>query len=116
MGIFLTPERYAERLEQAREAARAVGRDPAVLVASIYIWAAPGRDPEEAVKVVSGMYGMDFSPFLRYLLVGDEEKCLERLAEFARAGCEEVALAIADPDPGEGMRMASRLLEGARGL
>lgn len=97
MGLFMTPERYAESLAQVRSHAAAFDRDPEGIVPSLYIWTALADTNEEARErasaLMSAFYNLPFEKLERYAIAGDAATCIARFKEFADAGVEHFAVA-----------------------
>ena len=87
MPLWVSPERFAEGLDQLRNAA--AGRD---LSAAVVLPALVGGTTEEARRYLSQRYGSEFSTHAieRYCLVGSPAQCAERTAEYVGAGAEHI--------------------------
>ena len=103
MGIFLTPERYAERIAALATEAERQGRNPGDLEASLYVWTCVAPSDAEArsqAEALLGLfYNVPFEKLERYAVVGSPERCAERLSEYAAAGCRHFAVAPILPAP-----------------
>ncbi len=97
MGIFLTPERYAERLAKLRAIAGENGRGEAGITPSLYVWtciAETNRQARErAAAMLGAFYNLPFEKLERFAIVGDPATCAERFSEFRDAGVEDFAVA-----------------------
>jgi len=98
MPYMVTPAMVRSGLDRIAELAAEEGRAPAT--GTLFVWAAVDADGDRARRVgvekVSAMYAQDFSPLAdRYLLLGDPDTAVARLAEFAEAGVDRVLLAVA---------------------
>lgn len=97
MGIFLTPERYAERAARLRAEAERRGRDPSGIAASLYVWTCiadtTAAARELAAPLLSAFYHLPFEKLERYAVVGSAEDCAGRFREFSDAGVEHFAVA-----------------------
>ena len=96
MGIFLTPEMYAERLVQLRAHCEKVGRDPAEVFPSLYVWTCIAETMEKATEVahlLSAFYNTPFEKLERFAVIGDPEACVRRFREYADAGARHFAVA-----------------------
>ena len=96
MGIFLTPEMYAERVVQLRAHCEKVDRDPSEVFPSLYVWTCIAETMEKAREVaqlLSAFYNTPFEKLERYAVIGDEESCAERFQAFADAGARHFAVA-----------------------
>jgi alkanesulfonate monooxygenase SsuD/methylene tetrahydromethanopterin reductase-like flavin-dependent oxidoreductase (luciferase family) len=102
MPYMVSPDSFARSLVQAREFAGQAGRRPDALAGAVFLWgnvdADPARARREAVATVSRAYAQDFEPLAdRYLLHGDPDTVLARLAEYAAAGAGTVIFSAACP-------------------
>ena len=102
MPYLLTPEAYAESLDEARRFADAAGRPAGAVSGALFIWGSVDRDPRlartEATEVVSRVYRQDFEPLAdRYLLHGDPKLAAARLRQYADAGAGTVLFSPACP-------------------
>ncbi|MEO7818389.1 MAG: LLM class flavin-dependent oxidoreductase [Actinomycetota bacterium] len=121
MGIFLTPERYRERLSRMREAAASNGRDPKEITASLYAWTCiadtTAEAREKAGSMLGAFYNLPFSKLERFAIVGDAATCASRFEEFAEAGVENFAVAAitADASTDQLDRLTTSVLPKVRG-
>ena len=103
MGIFLTPDRYAERIAALKAETERAGRNPDELETSLYVWTCVAPSDEEArsqAEALLGLfYNVPFEKLERYAVVGAPERCAEKLAEYAAAGCRHFAVAPILPAP-----------------
>ena len=88
-----TPEQLASSLADVRDAAEAVGRDPAQVRGAVFCWGTVDADADvarrEVIEDVSAVYQQDFSRLAdRYLLHGDPDRVVGRAREYADAGAE----------------------------
>jgi alkanesulfonate monooxygenase SsuD/methylene tetrahydromethanopterin reductase-like flavin-dependent oxidoreductase (luciferase family) len=95
MPYMVSPGSFGRSLAQVREFAVEAGRPAAAVGGALFIWgsvdADAGRARREAVEFVSRVYRQDFSPLAgRYLLHGDPDTVVARLAEYHAAGAETV--------------------------
>ena len=102
MPYMVSPDSFSRSLAQAREFAGQAGRRPDALAGAVFLWGNVDADPvrarREAVATVSRAYAQDFEPLAdRYLLHGDPDMVLARLAEYAAAGAETVIFSAACP-------------------
>lgn len=111
MGLFLTPERYAERLRQLREELESQARSS--VPSSLYVWTSIADTTEEARRIaeeaLGGFYNVPFERLERYAVVGSPEECARRFREYAEAGVEHFAIAPISPSPSS--RFVERLAE-----
>jgi probable F420-dependent oxidoreductase len=102
MPYMVSPESFARSLARARAFAAEAQRPPGSLAGALFIWGCvdpdPGRARREAVAGVSRLYSQDFGPLAdRYLLHGDPDLVVARLAEFRAAGADTVIFGAACP-------------------
>jgi alkanesulfonate monooxygenase SsuD/methylene tetrahydromethanopterin reductase-like flavin-dependent oxidoreductase (luciferase family) len=95
MPYMVSPESFARSLAQARVFAAQAQRPETSLAGALFIWGSVDADPararREAVASVSRMYDQDFEPLAdRYLLHGDPDTVVARLAEYHSAGADTV--------------------------
>jgi alkanesulfonate monooxygenase SsuD/methylene tetrahydromethanopterin reductase-like flavin-dependent oxidoreductase (luciferase family) len=95
MPYMVSPESFARTLAQARVFAAQAHRPETSLTGAVFIWGSVDADPararREAVETVSGVYHQDFEPLAdRYLLHGDPDMVVARLAEYQAAGADTV--------------------------
>lgn len=87
MGIFLTPERYAEQLSK-------LGPN---IYPSLYVWTCIADDTHTARAQASSMlgafYNIPFEKLEKFAIVGSPEDCARRFREFADAGVKHFAVA-----------------------
>ena len=93
MPYMVSPGSFGRSLTQVREFAAAAGRPPGPVRGALFIWGSVdpdgGRARAEAVRFVSQIYQQDFEPLAdRYLLHGDPDTVLARLAEYQAAGAD----------------------------
>jgi alkanesulfonate monooxygenase SsuD/methylene tetrahydromethanopterin reductase-like flavin-dependent oxidoreductase (luciferase family) len=102
MPYMVSPESFARGLASARAFAAEAGRPATALAGALFIWGCVDPDPARArrtaVDFVSRLYDQDFGPLAdRYLLHGDPDMVVARLAEFHAAGADTVIFAPACP-------------------
>jgi alkanesulfonate monooxygenase SsuD/methylene tetrahydromethanopterin reductase-like flavin-dependent oxidoreductase (luciferase family) len=100
MPYMVSPASFARSLSQARAFAVQAQRPATSLAGALFVWgcvdADPGRARRAAVESVSRIYNQDFGPLAdRYLLHGDPDMVVARLAEFHAAGADAVIFAAA---------------------
>lgn len=120
MGIFLTPERYQERLARLREAATANGRDPSEITPSLYVWtciADTTAQAREGASMLGAFYNLSFEKLEKFAIVGDPSTCAGRFAEFAEAGVQNFAVApiARDASTDQLLRLTQTVLPKVRG-
>lgn len=97
MGIFLTPEQYADRMTLLSELCEREGRDPSEVFPSLYVWTCIAETTEEAKRQASlllgNFYNTPFEKLERYAVIGDPDECARRFREFADAGVKHLAVA-----------------------
>jgi probable F420-dependent oxidoreductase len=102
MPYMVSPQSFARSLAEARTFAEQAGRPAASLTGALFIWGSVDDDAErarrEAVAFVSRVYNQDFGPLAdRYLLHGDPDAVVARLAGYHAAGAETVIFCPACP-------------------
>jgi len=102
MPYMVSPQSFARTLAGARTFAEQAGRPAGSLTGALFIWGSVDDDAErarrEAVAFVSRVYNQDFAPLAdRYLLHGDPDAVVARLAEYHAAGAETVIFCPACP-------------------
>jgi probable F420-dependent oxidoreductase len=99
LGAFVSPRRYAERLEQLRAQADAAGRAAGEIVPAFHTYVRVGRTREEAWReagpFLGAVYGLDPQAVERYCMCGTVEEVAAQLAPYAEAGVEHVVLRVA---------------------
>ena len=95
MPYMVSPESLGRSLAQVQELAGQAGRPAGAVGGALFIWgcvdADAGRARREAVEFVSRVYRQDFTSLAdRYLLHGDPDRVVARLAEYHAAGAETV--------------------------
>jgi alkanesulfonate monooxygenase SsuD/methylene tetrahydromethanopterin reductase-like flavin-dependent oxidoreductase (luciferase family) len=102
VSYVVTPERYRQSLEKIETAAHAAGRTLDDFARAHLTFVTVGPDYETArdawVGRLSRRYNMDFAPLAkRYGVIGTPAQCIERIEQFAEAGCDYFLLnAIGD--------------------
>jgi probable F420-dependent oxidoreductase len=101
-GIFVTPERYAERCQQMSDAASKEGRDPELLRKGLFVWTSIAETTKEArdfaEQLMGGFYNLPFDKLERYVVYGDPEEVARRYAAYQDSGCQDIAAAAISPD------------------
>ena len=100
MPYMVSPESFTRSLAGVRDFARQAQRPKTSLAGALFIWgcvdADPARARREAVESVSRIYRQDFEPLAdRYLLHGDPDMVVARLAEYHAAGVDTVIFSAA---------------------
>jgi probable F420-dependent oxidoreductase len=95
MPYMVSPGSFGRSLAGVRGFAAEAGRPDGAVGGALFIWTSVGRDAarsrQEAVSFVSQLYAQDFEPLAdRYLLHGDPDTVLARLAEYQAAGADTV--------------------------
>ncbi|WP_024792970.1 LLM class F420-dependent oxidoreductase [Tomitella biformata] len=103
LPYMYSPEQLADSLAQVRTEAEKAGRDPAAVRGAIFCWGGVGEDAAESrrevVEGVGGTYQQDFERIAdRYLLHGNPDQVLARLAEYRDAGAETVVFSPVGED------------------
>jgi probable F420-dependent oxidoreductase len=121
---------YAAKVARAREICEREGRDPASLRLSVGLYTLVGENPDDLVSRWHAMQrwmpggaldGELLDAFMLDTLTGTPEQVLERVAEFAAFGVEEIIvspgpLPFAVPDPAMLEVFAAVVLPAARAL
>jgi alkanesulfonate monooxygenase SsuD/methylene tetrahydromethanopterin reductase-like flavin-dependent oxidoreductase (luciferase family) len=121
---------YAAKVARAREICEREGRDPATLRLSVGLYTLVGENPDDLVSRWHAMQrwmpggaldGALLDAFMLDTLTGTPEQVLERVAEFAALGVEEIIvspgpLPFAVPDPAMLEVFAAVVLPAARAL
>jgi probable F420-dependent oxidoreductase len=102
MPYMVSPDSLARTLNEARAFAHQAKRPETALTGALFIWGSVDPDPararREAVASVSRTYSQDFGPLAdRYLLCGNPEMIVSRLAEYHAAGADTVIFSAACP-------------------
>ncbi len=91
LGIWSTPEKYAERLATVEAEADGAGRTGVAWQHGLQPWVGFGDDPERARehvgRAMEGLYRIPFERFERYTPYGTPEQVAEYLRPFVAAGC-----------------------------
>jgi probable F420-dependent oxidoreductase len=95
MPYMLSPGSFARSLTAVQQFAAEAGRPDGAVAGALFIWGSVDPDGararSETVAFVSQLYQQDFEPLAdRYLLHGDPETVLARLAEYRAAGADTV--------------------------
>jgi probable F420-dependent oxidoreductase len=95
MPYMVSPGSFGRSLAGVREFAAEAGRPGTEVAGALFIWGSVDRDGararDEAVRFVSRVYQQDFEPLAdRYLLHGDPDTVLARLADYQAAGADTV--------------------------
>lgn len=104
IGLFLTPDRFEKQSMLLSAEAERLGRDPAQIPRSHFVWTCIADTTAEARSIAENLFGpfynLPFERLEKYAIAGSPEACAERFSEFARAGVEHFAVApIGLPDP-----------------
>lgn len=99
LPYLVDPDRLADGLTEVRAAAGEHGR---TVRGAVFCWAAVDTDPVRArrtvVSEVGRIYRQDFTELAdRYLLFGTPDQVVDRIAEYADAGAEDLVFAPACP-------------------
>lgn len=113
-GIFVTPERYAERIAQMQEAAQTAGR-AGDLSAGLFIWTSVAETTKEAKdlarQLMGSFYNLPFEKLERYVAFGDPEEVARRFREYRDAGASDIAVAAISPEMGADLSRIVGLLD-----
>lgn len=102
LPYLVTPERLSQSLTEVRELAAQHGRAPDAVRGGVFCWSAVDADGDWARRAatasVSATYQQDFTELAdSYLLCGNPEQVIHRLAEYAQAGVQDLVFAPACP-------------------
>jgi probable F420-dependent oxidoreductase len=95
MPIWVSPERFADGMAEARRHAAEAGRDPDEIAVAVTCPALVGEDaPRRLAEHLALRYGMRVEPHLvgRYCIAGSPDECAARMRAYADAGAEHMIL------------------------
>jgi probable F420-dependent oxidoreductase len=110
--IWISPERFAEGMDDVRRHAEEAGRDPGAVAAAVMCPAlVGGGSRERLVAHLEERYSMEVKPHLveRYCIAGPEEECAVRIRDYADAGVEHLIFNIGCAAGDELLDQAQRL-------
>jgi probable F420-dependent oxidoreductase len=110
--IWVSPERFAEGMDEVRRHADDAGRDPSAIAAAVMCPALVGDESRERLaEHLAQRYGMAVKPHLvdRYCIAGPEEDCAARIRDYADAGVEHLVFNIGCAAGDELLDQAQRL-------
>lgn len=91
MGIWISPRRWSQVLEQVAQEADAAGRGAVTWRHEMQLWVGFGKDREQARARLAGemqaFYGLPFESFERYSPYGRPEDVADFLRGYVEAGC-----------------------------
>jgi alkanesulfonate monooxygenase SsuD/methylene tetrahydromethanopterin reductase-like flavin-dependent oxidoreductase (luciferase family) len=97
LGIWSTPERYAERVAFVEAAAREAGRADVAWRHGLQPWVGFGRDGAKAAAAVGpameALYRVPFERFARYTPCGTPEEVAKQLRQYVEVGCRSFNVA-----------------------
>jgi alkanesulfonate monooxygenase SsuD/methylene tetrahydromethanopterin reductase-like flavin-dependent oxidoreductase (luciferase family) len=97
LGIWSTPEKYAERLASVEAAAREAGRTGVAWRHGLQPWIGFGRDAASAAAAVGpameALYRVPFERFARYTPCGTPADVAAQLRRYVEAGCRSFNVA-----------------------
>jgi alkanesulfonate monooxygenase SsuD/methylene tetrahydromethanopterin reductase-like flavin-dependent oxidoreductase (luciferase family) len=100
-GIWVSPTRYGQAVEQMREVADGAGRDVPSWTNALNVWCAvdPSRDRArgDLAAAMEAFYGLPFSTFEKWSPAGTAEEVAEFLRPYAAAGCTLFNLIMTGP-------------------
>jgi alkanesulfonate monooxygenase SsuD/methylene tetrahydromethanopterin reductase-like flavin-dependent oxidoreductase (luciferase family) len=121
LGIWASPKRYGQVVEQIAEQAAEAGRGDVAWQHGLNVWCGLDASRDEARRhVAEGMqtfYGIGFESFERWTPFGTPEDVAGFLAPYLDAGCDEINLIPRGADPEAVMHDAgevARLLRASR--
>ncbi|WP_416957378.1 LLM class flavin-dependent oxidoreductase [Streptomyces sp. Agncl-13] len=100
--LFVSPDGLAERFSTLDAMLKARGRRPEDVERAVALWVRVTysvAEEREAAVWLGRLYGLPDAVVARHLIVGSPERCLERMAEYVRAGASEVVVSPAADDP-----------------
>jgi alkanesulfonate monooxygenase SsuD/methylene tetrahydromethanopterin reductase-like flavin-dependent oxidoreductase (luciferase family) len=90
VGIWVTPQRFAESVQEISEQAHAVNRGFVEFEHALSLWCAfdlQGRPRELLARTMEEIYRLSFSTFERYATWGNSAEVADSLVPFLGAGC-----------------------------
>ncbi|MEU2834233.1 LLM class flavin-dependent oxidoreductase [Streptomyces lavendulae] len=117
MPLFVSPEGLAARFADLDAMLRANGRRPEDVERAVVLWTRVTesvQEEREAASWLGRFYGLPEAVVARHLIVGPPERCLERMAKFARAGAKEILVIPAADDPSSTLAALFAALRTAR--
>jgi alkanesulfonate monooxygenase SsuD/methylene tetrahydromethanopterin reductase-like flavin-dependent oxidoreductase (luciferase family) len=119
LGIWVSPQRFAEAVARTAEAAAAAGR-PRPVAHELNVWCGIDRDAGAArarlAAAMEGLYATPFERFERYSPAGSPEQVAEFLAGYVDAGCQSFNLIVADDEPARVVDAAVEVRTALKGL
>ena len=117
MGIWVSPRRWSQVLEQVEKGAAEAGRDDVPWRHEMQAWVGFGSSREHArerlAQEMQAFYGIAFDKFERYSPHGRPEDVAEVLAGYVEAGCRSFNLipgGVPDDEAAESVAEVRRLL------
>jgi alkanesulfonate monooxygenase SsuD/methylene tetrahydromethanopterin reductase-like flavin-dependent oxidoreductase (luciferase family) len=102
LGLWASPDRFGQVVEEIEAMARAEGRDHPSRHA-LNVWCAFGPDRREArarlAEEMASGYGIPFERFEKWCPVGDPESVAEFLLPYVKAGCRSFNLLARGASP-----------------
>ena len=118
MGIWVSPRRWSQVLEQVEKGAAEIDRRDVVWRHEMQAWVGFGSSKEHARERLAGemqaFYGIPFENFERYSPYGRPEDVAEALAGYVEAGCRSFNLipgGLPDDEATESVAEVRRLLQ-----
>jgi alkanesulfonate monooxygenase SsuD/methylene tetrahydromethanopterin reductase-like flavin-dependent oxidoreductase (luciferase family) len=101
LGIWSSPQRYADALERIEEVARQAGRVQAPRRNGLQLWVGIDENRDRArdrlSKAMTAMYGVPYQRFEKYSPYGTPAEIADFLAPYVEAGCREFnVMAVAE--------------------
>jgi alkanesulfonate monooxygenase SsuD/methylene tetrahydromethanopterin reductase-like flavin-dependent oxidoreductase (luciferase family) len=95
--LFLTPDDYADALEQLRSETEQAGRDPGEVTAGVVVFSCVGDNDarERGANWLSELYRLPPKAFTRHIAAGPPDQCAEHLRLYAEAGARHVVVMVA---------------------
>jgi alkanesulfonate monooxygenase SsuD/methylene tetrahydromethanopterin reductase-like flavin-dependent oxidoreductase (luciferase family) len=111
LGIWTSPQRFADAVELAAEVAADVGRTEPPTRHGMQVWCGFADSAPAARASVAGamqsLYRLPFEAFERYCPYGTADDVAAFLAPYVAAGCREFNLIPQSPDPDRGLAEAA---------
>lgn len=90
-GVWVSPRRYGEAIDQMETAAAEAGRSEVSWTNALNVWCGVGANPDEARGFVApemeGVYQIPYERFEKWSPAGTPEQLAEFLAPYVDAGC-----------------------------
>jgi alkanesulfonate monooxygenase SsuD/methylene tetrahydromethanopterin reductase-like flavin-dependent oxidoreductase (luciferase family) len=102
-GIWVSPTRYAQAIEQVHEAAEAGGRRDVTWHNALNVWCGVGATATEArahvAPAMEAFYGLPYDRFARWSPAGTPAQVADFLGPYVEAGCHTFNVIACGPSP-----------------